>query len=164
MPVRRCSGTRILHTDSFKRGKGKFHTWAFEESPEILSNSQEYPYILTTGRGLEHYNSGTMTRRTPNKELVKEDILYIHPHDAGVKGVKSGDYVNICSERGQTTMRVRISDIVKPGVIYTTFHFPEAAINLLTSSVGDEYTLTPEYKVVAVDFKKSFQKLFVNGV
>jgi formate dehydrogenase major subunit len=149
------SDTKILHVNSFKRGKGKFHVWAFEESPEILSNSAEYPYILTTGRGLEHYNSGTMTRRTPNKELVKEDILLIHPHDAGKKGIKSGDFVNIFSERGQTNMRVRICDIVKPGVIYTTFHFPEAAINFLTSNVGDEYTLTPEYKVVAVNFKKS---------
>jgi formate dehydrogenase major subunit len=158
------SDTKILHVDSFKRGKGKFHTWAFEESPEILANSFEYPYILTTGRGLEHYNSGTMTRRTPNKELVTEDILFIHPHDARAKGIKSGDFVNIFSERGQTNMRVEISDMVKPGVIYTTFHFPEAGINFLTSNVGDEYTLTPEYKVVAVDFKKSFQKLTLNRV
>ena len=164
-PVREDgSDTKILHTDSFKRGKGKFHTWAFEESPEILSNSAEYPYILTTGRGLEHYNSGTMTRRTPNRELVTADILFIHPQDAEAKGIKSGDFVNIYSERGQTNMQVKLSDMVNPGVIYTTFHFPEAAINLLTSSVGDEYTLTPEYKVVAVDFKKSFQKLFKNGV
>jgi formate dehydrogenase major subunit len=149
------SDTKILHVDSFKRGKGKFHIWEFEESPEILSNSPEYPFILTTGRGLEHYNSGTMTRRTPNKELVNEDILFVHPNDAAIKGIKSGDFVNIFSERGQTNMRVEISDIVKPGVIYTTFHFPEAAINFLTSNVGDEYTLTPEYKVVAVDFKRA---------
>lgn len=147
--------TKILHSDSFKRGKGKFHTWTFEESPEIVTNSAEYPYILTTGRGLVHYNSGTMTRRTPNKELVTEDILIIHPDDAAIKGIRSGDFVNIFSERGQTTIRAEISNIVKPGVIYTTFHFPEAAINFLTSNVGDEYTLTPEYKVVAVDFKKS---------
>lgn len=164
-PVREDgSDTKILHIDTFKQGKGKFHTWAFEESPEILSNSEEYPYILTTGRGLEHYNSGTMTRRTPNKELVKEDILIIHPHDAGEKGIKSGDYVNIFSARGQTNMKVKVSDIVRQGVLYTTFHFPEAAINLLTSNVGDEYTLTPEFKIVAVDFKKSFQKLTLNGV
>ena len=164
-PVREDgSDTKILHTDTFKRGKGRFHTWAFEESPEILSNSQEYPYILTTGRILEHYNSGTMTRRTPNKELVREDILLIHPQDAGEKGVKSGDYVNVFSQRGHTIMKVKVSDIVKPGVLYTTFHFPETAINLLTSNVGDEYTLTPEYKLVAVDFKKSFQTLTVNRV
>jgi formate dehydrogenase major subunit len=150
------SDTRILHIDGFKRGKGMFHTWAFEESPEILSNSGEYPYILTTGRGLEHYNSGTMTRRTPNKELVKQDILIIHPDDAAGKGIKTGDWVNLFSERGETNLKAEISDKVKRGVVHTTFHFPEAGINFLTSNVGDEYTLTPEYKVIAVDFKKSF--------
>jgi formate dehydrogenase major subunit len=149
------SDTKLLHVKSFKRGKGKFHTWAFEESPEMISNSERYPYILTTGRGLEHYNSGTMTRRTPNRELVKMDILVINPMDAAKKGIKRGDYVRIYSERGSTTMPAEISDVVRQGVIYTTFHFPEAAINSLTSNIGDEFTLTPEYKVVAVDFEKS---------
>ena len=150
------SDTKIMHAVTFKRGKGKFHTWEFEESPEMLANSSKYPYILTTGRLLEHYNSGTMTRRTPNKELVTEDIMFIHPLDAKAKEIKTGDYVIVFSERGQTNMKAEITDIVKPGVLYTTFHFPEASINYLTSNVGDEYTLTPEYKVVAVDFKKSF--------
>jgi len=150
------SDTKILHKDTFKRGKGKFHTWDFEESPEMAANSSKYPYILTTGRLLEHYNSGTMTRRTPNIELVNEDILFIHPHDAEAKGITTGDFVIVFSDRGQTNMKAEITDIVKPGVIYTTFHFPEASINYLTSNVGDEYTLTPEFKVVAVDFKKSF--------
>jgi len=149
------SDTKILHTSSFKRGKGKFHSWDFEESQEIISNSSEYPYILTTGRILEHYNSGTMTRRTHNRELVTEDILFIHPADAETKGVRNGDYVAIFSKRGETGMKAEITDVVRPGVLYTTFHFPEASINYLTSNVGDEFTLTPEYKVVAVDFKKS---------
>ena len=100
-----------------------------------------------------------MTRRTPNKELVTEDILFIHPHDAEVKGISTGDFVIVFSARGQTNMKARVTDIVKPGVIYTTFHFPEASINYLTSNIGDEYTLTPEFKVVAVDFKKSFYGL-----
>jgi formate dehydrogenase major subunit len=152
------SDTKILHIDYFKRGKGKFHPWDFEESPEMVANSLKYPYILTTGRILEHYNSGTMTRRTPNKELVTEDILFIHPHDANAKGITTGDFVIVFSERGQTNMKAKITDIVKPGVIYTTFHFPEASINYLTGNVGDEYTLTPEFKVVAVDFKKSFYR------
>jgi formate dehydrogenase major subunit len=156
------SDTKILHTSSFKTGKGKFHSWDFEESPEIVSNSASYPYILTTGRLLEHYNSGTMTRRTPNRELVTEDILFIHPADAEIKRVKSGDYVNIYSERGQTCMKAEITDTVKQGVIFTTFHFPEASINYLTSNIGDEFTLTPEYKVVAVDFKKSVYGLLKN--
>ena len=150
------SDTKILHKEFFKNGKGQFHSWDFEESPEMEANSSKYPFILTTGRLLEHYNSGTMTRRTPNKELIREDTIFIHPDDAEVKGIKSGDFIIVFSERGQTNMKAEISDIVKPGVIYTTFHFPESSINYLTSNVGDEFTLTPEYKVVAVDFKKSF--------
>ena len=147
--------TKILHTKTFKRGRGKFHSWDYEETPELVANSERYPYILTTGRLLEHYNSGTMTRRTPNSMLVSEDRLYVHPKDAEIKGLQSGDFATIISERGQANIKVEVTDVVKAGVIYTTFHFPEASINYLTSSVGDEFTLTPEYKIVAVDFKKS---------
>lgn len=154
------SDTRILHSETFKRGKGRFHSWAYEETPELAEHSGKYPYILTTGRILEHYNSGTMTRRTPNSSLVTEDLLYVHPDDAAAKGVVTGDYARVFSARGVTTMKAKVSDVVKPGVIYTTFHFPEAAINFLTSSVGDEYTLTPEYKVVAVDFERSVYGIF----
>jgi len=155
--------TKILHTETFKRGKGKFHSWDYDISPELNDNAERFPYILTTGRLLEHYNSGTMTRRTPNRELVTEDVLFVHPHDAGLKGLMSGDFARIFSARGITTMKVQVTDVVKPGVIYTTFHFPEAAINFLTSGVGDEFTLTPEYKVVAVDFEKSLYGIFTRA-
>jgi formate dehydrogenase major subunit len=96
-----------------------------------------------------------MTRRTPNKELVTEDLLIVNVDDAAEKDIKSGDYVRLFSKRGQTIMKAKVSDTVKPGVLYTTFHFPETSINYLTGNVGDEYTLTPEYKVVAVNFEKS---------
>jgi formate dehydrogenase major subunit len=154
------AGTKILHTETFKRGKGKFHSWDYDISPELNENSGRFPYILTTGRLLEHYNSGTMTRRTPNRELVTEDVLFVHPHDAEIKGLVSGDYARIFSARGITTMKVQVTDVVRPGVIYTTFHFPDAAINFLTSGIGDEFTLTPEYKIVAVDFEKSLYGIF----
>jgi formate dehydrogenase major subunit len=163
-PVREDgTDTRILHTETFKRGKGRFHSWDYDISPELSENASRFPYILTTGRLLEHYNSGTMTRRTPNSELVTEDILFVHPHDAAIKGLVSGDYARIFSARGVTTMKVKVTDVVKPGVIYTTFHFPEAAINFLTSGIGDEFTLTPEYKVVAVDFEKSQYGIFARA-
>jgi formate dehydrogenase major subunit len=152
--------TKILHTVTFKRGKGKFHAWDFDMSPELEENSANYPYILTTGRLLEHYNSGTMTRRTPNNMIITEDLLYVNPHDAESKGVADGDFVRIFSARGITSMKVRLSEMVKPGVLYTTFHFPDAGINFLTSGVGDEYTLTPEYKIVSVDFEKSLYGIF----
>jgi len=148
--------TPILHRDSFKRGLGRFQVWDFEETAELDAHGADYPFILTTGRLLEHYNSGTMTRRTPNAELVREDLLYIHPDDAQAKHIANGDSVRLRSPRAETVMRVALSDIVKPGVLYTTFHFPEASINHLTSDVGDEFTLTPEFKVVAVDFERAF--------
>ncbi len=155
-PVREDgTDTKILHVESFKRGKGKFHVWDFEESPEIAAHSEKFPYILTTGRLLEHYNSGTMTRRTPNRDLVTEDVLFVNPSDALLKSVSDGDRVTVFSERGRTNIKIKITDIVKKGVLYTTFHFPESSINYLTSNIGDEFTLTPEYKVVAVDFRKS---------
>ncbi len=152
--------TKIMHVDAFKRGKGKFHSWDYDDSPELKEHGEKYPYILTTGRILEHYNSGTMTRRTPNSELVTEDLLFINPVDARAKGLISGDYARIYSARGITTMKVEVTDVVRAGVIYTTFHFPEAGINFLTSGMGDEYTLTPEYKVTAVDFEKSQYGIF----
>ena len=152
-----------MHVGTFKRGKGRFHFWDYEDSPEIIEHSEEYPYILTTGRLLEHYNSGTMTRRTPNSEIVTEDLLFVNPDDARSKGLVSGDYARISSARGITTMKVEVTDVVKPGVIYTTFHFPEAGINFLTSGIGDEYTLTPEYKVAAVDFEKSVYGIFARA-
>lgn len=163
-PVREDgSDTKILHTETFKRGKGKFHSWDYDISPELNENAKRYPYIMTTGRLLEHYNSGTMTRRTPNSEIITEDILFIHPHDADLKGLVTGDFARIFSARGITTMKVKVTDVVKPGVVYTTFHFPETAINFLTSGIGDQYTLTPEYKVVAVDFEKSLYGIFARA-
>ncbi len=152
------SDTPVLHTGSFKRGLGKFHSWHFEESPEMEENAEKYPFILTTGRILEHYNSGTMTRRTPNSVLVQEDMLYVHPGDAKLKGVATGDYVMVSSARGKINMKVSVSDIVKPGVLYTTFHFPETGLNYITGSVSDQYTMTPEYKVVAADFCLSYYR------
>jgi formate dehydrogenase major subunit len=147
--------TAILHRDAFKGGLGRFQVWDFEETAELAAHGADYPFILTTGRLLEHYNSGTMTRRTPNAELVGEDLLYVHPDDARAKQIAHGDSVRLRSPRAETLMRVALSDIVKPGVLYTTFHFPEASINHLTSDVGDEFTLTPEFKVVAVDFERA---------
>lgn len=149
-----CEGTSILHTDSFKRGLGKFHFFPFQESKEIERHHTEFPLILTTGRILEHYNCGSMTRRTSNARIVSEDLLAIHPEDAGRKGIASGDMVRVFSARGEVRMRAKVSEEVKPGILYTTFHFPDHLVNVVTSSECDEDTLCPEYKVVAVDVEK----------
>lgn len=149
-----CVGTEILHIDSFKRGLGKFHFFRFQESKEIEKNHEGYPFILTTGRILEHYNAGTMTRRTGNARIVTEDLLAIHPADAEKKGICDGDMTRVFSARGEVTIKARVSTEVKPGILYTTFHFPEHLVNVVTSSECDEDTLCPEYKVVAVDVER----------
>ncbi len=149
--------TKMLHINgAFKKGKGTFHSFDFEESPELIEHQKKYPFILTTARQLEHYNSGTMTRRTDNQQLAPNDYLEINPLDASKKGISEGDSVLISSDRGSVKIPVKLNYTVKPGVVRTTFHQPEIFINLITGNVGDKDTLTPEYKVVAVDFERIY--------
>lgn len=147
--------TKILHTETFKIGKGKFFSFDFTESAEIEANGKEFPFILTTVRELEHYNCGAMTRRTANVEILKEDVLIINPEDAASKNIKDGDMVCISSARGKIDIKARISDDVKPGILSTTFHFPEIMVNNITSDIHDSEAMCPEYKVVSVDIRKS---------
>jgi len=147
--------TKILHIDSFKRGLGKFHFFEFEESQEIVQNSDKFPFILTTSRNLEHYNAGTMTRRTDNEELVSEDVLLVNREDAIAKGIENQSQVRLFSARGEITLKAEISDKVKQGVLFTTFHFPELMINRVTGDVTDKHTKCPEYKVVAVGIESN---------
>jgi formate dehydrogenase major subunit len=148
-------GTEILHIETFKRGKGKFIYNDWRESEEIVQNGKEYPYIITTNRELEHYNCGAMTRRTPNVEILKDDVLLINPADAVKHLINEGDMVCVESARGKVDIKARITDEVKPGVLSSTFHFPEIMLNNITSSVADSEALCPEYKVVAVNIRKS---------
>lgn len=155
--------TQILHTDTFKRGKGYFEFHPFEETREITNNGAEYPYILTTNRNLEHYNCGAMTRRTGNVEIQTEDVLWIHPDDASAKGVKNGDLVCLQSPRGKVDIKAFITENVNPGILSTTFHFPEIMVNNITSDEHCSEALCPEYKVVAVKIRKSKGKFKVEA-
>ena len=147
--------TKMIHVDgAFKKGIGTFHHFDFEETPEIIEHGNQYPFILTTGRELEHYNSGTMTRRTDNQKILADDVLEVHPKDAIKKGIMDNETVRIFSDRGSVEIPIKYSKNVKRGVLRTTFHQPEVFINIITGSVGDKETLTPEYKVVAVDFER----------
>ena len=149
------SDSEIIHIDEFKRGKGLFQYHDFAESEEILSHAKDYPYILTTNRELEHYNCGAMTRRTGNVEILTEDVLLINAADAEEHLINDGDLVCIESPRGKADVRARITDEVKPGILSTTFHFPEIMINNITSDVHDSEAMCPEYKVVSVRIRKS---------
>jgi formate dehydrogenase major subunit len=145
-------GTPIMHVDHFVRGKGKFMLTEYVPTSE-RSNSR-YPLILTTGRILSQYNVGAQTRRTPNSLWHAEDRLEIHPHDAEARGIVDGDWVGIQSRAGQTVQRATITERVQPGVVYTTFHFPESGANVITTDNSDWATNCPEYKVTAVQVIK----------
>jgi formate dehydrogenase major subunit len=147
--------TKILHAEEFKRGKGYFEFHPFEESVEITQNGKEYPYILTTNRELEHYNCGAMTRRTGNVEILTDDYLLINPKDATDNLINNGDMICLESPRGKVDIKAKITDEVNPGILSTTFHFPEIMVNNITSDVHDSEALCPEYKVVAVRIRKS---------
>jgi len=147
--------TQILHKTEFKRGKGVFKFNPWEETKELVSHAKDYPYILTTNRELEHYNCGTMTRRTANEKLLTDDYLMINPEDALENFISEGDYVCLESPRGKVDVKARITDEVKKGILSTTFHFPEIMINNLTGDIHDSEAMCPEYKVVAVRIRRS---------
>jgi formate dehydrogenase major subunit len=149
------SDTKIMHTDTFRRGKGKFHYFDFKESKELEKNGTEFPYIITTNRELEHYNCGAMTRRTRNVHILTEDVLLIHPDDAARHFIAEGDMVCVISQRGKVDIKARLTDEVRPGVLSSTFHFPEIMLNVITSDEHDSEAMCPEYKVVAVNIRKS---------
>ncbi|MFO1482507.1 MAG: formate dehydrogenase subunit alpha [Verrucomicrobiaceae bacterium] len=146
--------TQIMHKEQFARGLGHFHFFPWEESKELVANGKEFPFILTTGRILEHYNCGTMTRRTGNEQIVSQDMLSINPADAKEKGITTGDTVRLFSARGEVELEARVTEEVKPGILYTTFHFPEAMVNNVTGGGCDSDTLCPEYKVIAANLEK----------
>jgi len=150
-------GTPIMHTEHFLRdnGKGLFMLTEFVPTAERVTG--KYPLILTTGRILSQYNVGAQTRRTENVAWHSEDRLEIHPHDAEDRGVKTGDWVGIKSRAGETVLRALVSDRVQPGVVYTTFHFPESGANVITTDNSDWATNCPEYKVTAVQITKVSQ-------
>ncbi len=146
--------TKMLHKKDFTRGKGKFFYFDFKESNEIQKNGKKYPYIITTNRELEHYNCGAMTRRTGNVEILSEDVLLINPADAKKKSIFEGDIVCVESPRGMAEIKAKITDEVKPGILSSTFHFPEIMLNNITSDEHDSEAYCPEYKVVSVDIRK----------
>jgi len=141
-------GTPVMHVEEFVRGKGRFMVTEYVATEERTTG--KYPLILTTGRILSQYNVGAQTRRTANNMWHDEDRLEIHPHDAEQRGIKNDDWVGVTSRAGDTVMRAKITERMQPGVVYTTFHFPESGANVITTDNSDWATNCPEYKVTAV--------------
>jgi formate dehydrogenase major subunit len=142
------NGTPTMHVDEFVRGKGRFLVTEYVPTREKVN--AKFPLILTTGRILSQYNVGAQTRRTENNQWHDEDRLEIHPHDAEERGIANEDWVGVRSRAGETVLRAKVTDRVQPGVVYTTFHFPESGANVITTDNSDWATNCPEYKVTAV--------------
>ncbi len=142
------AGLETMHADGFVRGMGRFLITQYVPTAEKVT--QRYPLLLTTGRILTQYNVGAQTRRTENNVWHAEDLLDIHPVDAEERGIRDGDWVRIESRAGATVMRAQVSERMQPGVVYTTFHFPESGANVITTDNSDWATNCPEYKVTAV--------------
>jgi predicted molibdopterin-dependent oxidoreductase YjgC len=136
---------------SLPGGRGRFAALPYKAPGD--SADDEFPIILITGRRLQHYNAGTMTRRTANLDLFSEDWLEIHPDDAARLWINSGDRVSVRSRVGRIETVARVTDRIEPGHVFTAFHFPEIRTNLLIGSSADVNTSCPEYKVVAVDVR-----------
>jgi formate dehydrogenase major subunit len=141
-------GTPTMHVDTFVRGRGLLVETVYVPTTE--RSNRRFPLILTTGRILTQYNVGAQTRRTDNNTWHLEDILEIHPADAEVRGISTGDLVELSSRVGSTTLRAKVSSRMPPGVVYTTFHHPVTGANVVTTENSDWATNCPEYKVTAV--------------
>jgi formate dehydrogenase major subunit len=139
-----------LYRDRFATRDGRARLTA---RPYLLPGEQPdaaFPYLLVTGRRAEQYNSGSMTRRTGNARLLDSEPFDIGPADAAALGVSDGEPIELVSRHGRAVMPVRVTDEVEPGQVFASFHFPTAGVNALTSSLADEVTGCPEYKVTAV--------------
>ena len=142
------TGTPTMHVGEFVRGRGKLVPTVFVPTTE--RTTRRFPLILTTGRILSQYNVGAQTRRTANSTWHPEDVLEIHPSDAELRGIRSGDRVELASRVGETTLTALVSQRMQPGVVYTTFHHPVTGANVITTENSDWATNCPEYKVTAV--------------
>ncbi len=142
-------GTPYLHKGKFSRGLGRFHSIDYQDPAELPDD--EYPFILTTGRIMFHFHTGTMTRRSARlHQEVPAAYVELHPDDAARIGLDGKRRVRVSSRRGQIELGVRVTRRIKPGIVFIPFHFAEAAANALTNAALDPIAKIPEYKVCAV--------------
>jgi formate dehydrogenase major subunit len=142
-------GTPRLHGSSFARTKtAALHPAEYRPSPERCD--AEYPLMLTTGRRLYQFNAGTMTGRTANNAFQRGDVVEISAADAARRRLEDGALVRLVSRHGEAVLPVSISNRVRDGELFATFHTREVFLNRLIGPVTDEITHTPEYKLTAV--------------
>jgi predicted molibdopterin-dependent oxidoreductase YjgC len=153
-------GTPFLFEATFPSGRAKFHM--LEYVPSAEPPDDEYPLILTTGRLLEHWHGGTMTRASQLDELYPEALIEINRVDAARADIKTGDTVRVTSRRGTVVLRANVTEKANLGVVFIPWHFHEAAANLLTLDVLDPLAKIPEYKACAVRVELASEDELVN--
>ena len=147
-------GTRYLHGEKFVRGQGMFTPVEYRVPAEEACD--DYPFLLSTGRHAFHYHTGTMSRQSAGLEQHRpEERVQVNPLDARRLELQEGDWAEISSRRGTVTARITITERVNPGTLFMTFHYREAAANLLTNNALDPVASIPEYKVCAVKVNKA---------
>jgi len=140
-------------TDSFPRGKGKFVPVEFASAKELPD--EEYPLVLNTGRILEHWHTGTMTRRSRALHTLRpEPYVEMHQEDMGKLGINDHDWVRVSSRRGAIKLKACCDNRIASGSVFIPFHFREAAANVLTIDEIDPWGKTPEYKFCAVKIER----------
>ena len=152
-PTKDHPGTSILHVGRFVCGLGRFMPLQYRPPAELPD--KEYPLILTTGRSLYHYHTGTMTRKVTGLNTIEpEGVVEINPSDASSLKIKDGDKVKVISHRGDVIVKARLTEKSPPKVVYMTFHFAESAANILTNTALDPVAKIPEFKVCAVRIER----------
>jgi len=147
-------GTQVLHAERFPIGeRAALRRVDYTPTPE--SPSEEFPFVLVTGRNLYQFNAGTMTGRTKNALIRPSDVLDVAPDDARRLGFNEGDRVRIRSRYGETTLPVHVNPVVTAGQVFATFHTAEIFLNRVTSLHRDTHTGTPEYKVTAIQVERA---------
>nr|WP_269459482.1 molybdopterin dinucleotide binding domain-containing protein [Candidatus Promineifilum breve] len=157
-PTAEHPGTPVLHIGKFTRGRGLFAPLEFRPPAELPDD--DFPFLLSTGRILFHWHGGTMSRRSAGLEAIAPEAeAEIHPADAARLGIADGEPVCVSSRRGRVVAAARLTPRSSPGMVFMTFHYAEAAVNLLTIDAVDPTAKIPEYKVCAVNITKLAQPI-----
>ena len=152
-PEKDHPGTPVLHKDAFPRGKAWLSAITWSGPAEKPDN--EYPLVLTTGRVLYQYHTGTMTRRSEILEnSAPSPYVEMNPSDAEALNLADDEMVRASSRRGTIELAVRITDRVYKGLVFIPFHYKEASANLLTNDALDPHCKIPEAKVCAIKIEK----------
>ncbi|MBQ4485833.1 MAG: formate dehydrogenase subunit alpha [Oscillospiraceae bacterium] len=146
-------GTPIMHVGKPARGRALLYAVDYKPSRELPD--EEYPYILTTGRILYHYNAAAMTARVPGlMDIAGEGFIEVNYRDADTLGIKNNERIKVISRRGEITATARVGRKVSAGETWMPFHFPDSPVNVITNAALDEFARIPEYKVCAVRLEK----------